>query len=63
MEEIKGKIYHRAGLQFQVLDIVIDPLTAWEHVIYKRISLPALDTKWVLPKYTFLQDFTPHHKD
>ena len=56
MEETKGKIYYRAGLQFQVLDVVIDPLTGWEHVIYTRISLPALDTKWVLPKHTFFQD-------
>lgn len=60
MEEIKGKIYYRAGLQFQVLDVVIDPLTGWEHVIYTRISLPALDTKWVLPKHTFFQDFYPN---
>ena len=63
MEEIKGKIFKRAGLHFQVLDLVTDPLTGWEHVIYMRISLPALDIKWVLPRHTFLQDFTPHHKD
>ena len=60
MKEIKGKIFKRAGLHFQVLDLVTDPLTGWEHVIYMRISLPALDIKWVLPKHTFFQDFYPN---
>ena len=46
MEEIKGRFSKkRAGLHFQVLDLVTDPLTGWEHVIYMRISLPALDIK------------------
>ena len=63
MEEIKGKIFKRAGLHFQVLDLVTDPINRLGACDLYAQLLPALDIKWVLPRHTFLQDFTPHHKD
>lgn len=52
-----GRIYERVGIKFQVVDLPTDPLTAIEHVVYKRVSLPNVEATWVLPMSTFVHDF------